>query len=66
MSEPPYIPKGVLPPSLPSYLTAQHTAEKKQAGPLNKMLSKMLKPKLHRLMRSQLKKQKKNHQVRFY
>lgn len=66
MSEPPYIPKGVLPPSLPSYLTSQHLAEKKQAGPLNKMLSKMLKPKMHRMLKLSLKKTKNKHKVHFF
>ena len=52
--------------TLPSYLTAQHFAEKKQTGPLTKMINKMLKPKTHRLMKSQLKSTKKKHMVTFY
>lgn len=53
-------------PSLPTYATSKHFIERKQQGPLNKMLSKMLKPKFHRLMKSQLKKTKKKHIVHFY
>jgi hypothetical protein len=53
-------------PALPQYLTAHHFAQKKQAGPLTKMLNRMLKPKTHRLMKTSLKKQKKKHQVQFY
>ena len=53
-------------PTLPSYLTAQHFAEKKQQGPLNKMLGKMLKPNLHRMMKNQLKSPKKKHKLKFY
>jgi len=53
-------------PSLPSYLTAHHFAVKKQAAPLTKMLSKMLKPKMHRMMKMSLKKIKNKHKVRFF
>lgn len=53
-------------PALPSYVTTKHFVERKQQGPLNKMLSKMLKPKLHRMMKSSLKKTKNKHQVKFY
>lgn len=55
-----------LPPSLPSYVTSKHFVERKQQGPLNKMLSKMLKPKFHRMMKSSLKRTKNKHKVHFY
>ena len=53
-------------PSLPSYLSPKHFAEKKQQGPLNKVLSKMLKPKFHRMFKTQLKTTKKKHKITFY
>lgn len=53
-------------PELPTYLTPQHFATKKQTGPLTKMISKMLKPKMHRMMKSPMKSFKNKHKVKFY
>lgn len=53
-------------PSLPTYITTRHFMDKKQQGPLNKLLSRMLKPKMRRMSKVPLKKQKKGHVVHFY
>lgn len=53
-------------PSLPTYITTKHFMDKREAAPLTKMLSKMLKPKFHRMMKSSLKMTKNKHKVRFY
>ena len=53
-------------PLLPSYVTTKHFVDRKRQGPLNKMLSKMLMPKFHRMMKSSLKTTKNKHQVHFY
>ena len=53
-------------PSLPTYVTTKHFAERKQQGILNKVLGRMLKPKFHRMMKSSLKTTKNKHQVHFY
>lgn len=52
-------------PSLPTYATSHHFLDRKQQAPLIKVMSKMLKPKFHRLIKNQLK-WKKKHQVKFY
>ena len=53
-------------PSLPTYITTKHFIDKKQQGPLNKILSRMLKPKMRRAPRGPARKQKKGHAVHFY
>jgi hypothetical protein len=66
VNEPPYISNATELPSLPAYVTTKHFVDRKRQGPLNKMLSKMLMPKFHRLMNNQLKSTKNKHKVHFY
>jgi len=53
-------------PSLPSYADSKSFLHPKQQGPLNKMLGKMLKPKMHRMIKNSLKRTKNKHKVTFY
>lgn len=54
------------PPDLPTYVNTGTFIHPKQQGPLNKLIGKMLKPKMRTVMRSAMKNTKNKHKVHFY